>query len=756
MDCHFHPPKWSEKTVHIPEWWDSNPPHQVHLVPSMSLGGAERIVVDLATEWAKHGMTADIVTLHDAPSTHILNAPGITLHQLHTLSWNDRLDRAAEIVKKSNFPAYCHIIGPSAFKRLWELGCQTIPVVHNARSGWGEDPTLWDHELVPYVIACGDFVANDIAQTTLSKPVKVIRHMVPKPSIMTAEQRLKIRAAFGVNNDTILIGMIGRIVPQKRYTRAVRILAELLNTGIKAKLVIIGATRSQNGKIARDALEIEASNLGVRASIIMTGPIADARNLVGAFDIFLNTSIFEGVSIATMEAVASGVPVITADAGGQKEAIGPHDIIIPNDATDAEWVDSIIKTSCCSNRPLFEYDNRICHYNTWGWTNVFNAPNPNPPKCDILFVTGNMDVGGAQRSLCNLVTELPSYGINPIVAVCGQFGVPEFMEPALKTGVKFMDLSGGPQYLGHLRGRAGRVMSLAYNTNPKWIVFWNMDAASKITITKAMAGSTIKVCDVSPGPALYKELDTELDFGRAMSLIPDDYMASLDMLVSKYQDGGPDPKRKQPKTFRVIPNGVPIISSYLSDNDGPKPPIGYNPDLAVVTVCRLTQSKRPDLLPLVAKYLDNIVPGATLTVVGGVHNDNTIMIDPPKNLFFVGPDHRTTKFLHRFACFYMVSLDQGCPNASLEAMMAGLPIVANPNGGTNEQIENGINGYLVPDKDDPNQFAKDLAMALAKVILNKPLARTMGMVGQHKALVEFSMEKMVTSYIEAFGFGRRE
>ena len=102
----FQPPKWIGKSVHIPEWLDSNPSHQVHVVPSMSLGGAERIVVDLAKAWSSHGMTADIITLHPAPSIHIFDAPGITLHQLHDLPWNDRLDKAAEIIKRTNLPTY--------------------------------------------------------------------------------------------------------------------------------------------------------------------------------------------------------------------------------------------------------------------------------------------------------------------------------------------------------------------------------------------------------------------------------------------------------------------------------------------------------------------------------------------------------------------------------------------------------------------------------------------------------------------------
>ena len=54
---------------------------------------------------------------------------------------------------------------------------------------------------------------------------------------------------------------------------------------------------------------------------------------------------------------------------------------------------------------------------------------------DLLFVTGSMDVGGAQRSLCNLAEALASRGVRVTVAVVGPMGVPGFMDAARAAGV---------------------------------------------------------------------------------------------------------------------------------------------------------------------------------------------------------------------------------------------------------------------------------------------------------------------------------
>jgi glycosyltransferase involved in cell wall biosynthesis len=91
--------------------------------------------------------------------------------------------------------------------------------------------------------------------------------------------------------------------------------------------------------------------------------------------------------------------------------------------------------------------------------------------------------------------------------------------------------------------------------------------------------------------------------------------------------------------------------------------------------------------------------------------------DLPDNLHFAGPWESTLAVLPRFACFYMVSRDQGCPNASLEAMACALPVVANPDGGTGEQVAHGKSGLLVPDPGGSDAaYAEKLADALAEIL----------------------------------------
>ena len=63
---------------------------------------------------------------------------------------------------------------------------------------------------------------------------------------------------------------------------------------------------------------------------------------------------------------------------------------------------------------------------------------------------------------------------------------------------------------------------------------------------------------------------------------------------------------------------------------------------------------------------------------------------------WIGEQEPVEPFLGKLDLFAMVSEPAGCPNASLEAMAAGIPVVITNVGGASEQVEDGITGRLVP------------------------------------------------------------
>jgi len=84
---------------------------------------------------------------------------------------------------------------------------------------------------------------------------------------------------------------------------------------------------------------------------------------------------------------------------------------------------------------------------------------------------------------------------------------------------------------------------------------------------------------------------------------------------------------------------------------------------------------------------------------------------------------------------------EGCPNALLEAMAAGKPVVATRAGGTPEVVEDGVTGILVPPGD-----VEALRAALERLRTDPGLRRKMGEAGRERALRVFSPDRLVRRY----------
>jgi glycosyltransferase involved in cell wall biosynthesis len=252
---------------------------------------------------------------------------------------------------------------------------------------------------------------------------------------------------------------------------------------------------------------------------------------------------------------------------------------------------------------------------------------------------------------------------------------------------------------------------------------------------------------------LRKELMSAGNYPQRLSLSVGEYFGRVDCFVSKYGSGlPPEVASKHPDRIRIISNGVPLSASGAA---APLPE-GCAPHLAVGTCCRIVPSKRLEQLVDVMDCLAERLPGAMLTIVGGAdpwHADYAAHIADKiaraglRNIHFFGAHADVWPFLRSFRVFVMLSDDQGCPNASLEAMAAGLPVVANDSGGTAEQVIHGVNGFLVS-PDDP----REIASAIQALLLDPKMRDSFGAAARRHVERTFPMERMIAEYLDAFGY----
>lgn len=156
-----------------------------------------------------------------------------------------------------------------------------------------------------------------------------------KFQINKAEKRKAFRAEYKINDEEIVISIIGRLVPIKNhdlFLRGLKIVAEKTNKRIRA--LIIGDGES------REVLENKANELGLlnteKNILTFTSWILDVDIALAGSDIVVLTSLNEGTPVSLIEAQAANVPVISSRVGGVENIVLEGETALLFDSGDVQ------------------------------------------------------------------------------------------------------------------------------------------------------------------------------------------------------------------------------------------------------------------------------------------------------------------------------------------------------------------------------------------------------------------------------------
>jgi len=132
------------------------------------------------------------------------------------------------------------------------------------------------------------------------------------------------RTKLKIDPDAFVFGTIGRLVAVKGHIYLLEAFKKIQTIYPSAKLVIIGG-----GKLEQEMKNyVQEHNLD--ASVILTGNVFDAYQYLPAFDVFVLSSLSEGLPLAVLEAMIAELPVIATDVGAVKDTIADKGILIPS------------------------------------------------------------------------------------------------------------------------------------------------------------------------------------------------------------------------------------------------------------------------------------------------------------------------------------------------------------------------------------------------------------------------------------------
>ena len=143
-----------------------------------------------------------------------------------------------------------------------------------------------------------------------------------------AEERAAARAELGFGPDDVVLICVARFAPQKAHDVLLRAFRGAREQEPRLKLALVGDDPFGDGRERAEAL---ATELELGSSVRFTGVRRDVPRLMGAADVFVMSSLWEGFGLVFLEAMSAGVPVLATRVSGVPEVVadGETGLLVP-------------------------------------------------------------------------------------------------------------------------------------------------------------------------------------------------------------------------------------------------------------------------------------------------------------------------------------------------------------------------------------------------------------------------------------------
>jgi glycosyltransferase involved in cell wall biosynthesis len=325
----------------------------LHVVDSLEFGGLERVTTDLAK--AQHALGHEVLVFSINPTVGLMpelraaNIPVVVGGKSRSLDLavlsklrGIAIDRKIDVVHAHNFV-------PNYYAAMALFGARHQPALvstcHDMGSRLSNRRLRWLYRLsllrTRRVAMVGQQVHDRYVESGMVRPqrAQTVLNGIPVHRFTgSPARRLAAREVLGISADVPVIGCVGRLVSLKNQRLLIEALPELRADHPSLRLVVVG-----DGPL-ESALRAQAASLNVERHIDFLGQRADVADLLPAFDIFALPSLTEGLSIALLEACATGLAVVATAVGGNPEIIrnGETGLLVP--AEDGGALCSALKT----------------------------------------------------------------------------------------------------------------------------------------------------------------------------------------------------------------------------------------------------------------------------------------------------------------------------------------------------------------------------------------------------------------------------
>ena len=201
-------------------------------------------------------------------------------------------------------------------------GVRLVHFVHGETNGRNRLVRLASRTPPDLVIANSRFIAGSAAKLFLNIPAEVLYPPVPTPDISDrGAARRKVRVELATSDEAVVILMVSRIESLKGHSSLLAALGRIRDEPTWVCWVVGGSQRPQEHELL-EALERQAKSLGIADRVRFVGPRSDVLTVMVAAEIYCQPNTGpEGFGLTFLEALYSGLPVVTSGFGGAAEIV---------------------------------------------------------------------------------------------------------------------------------------------------------------------------------------------------------------------------------------------------------------------------------------------------------------------------------------------------------------------------------------------------------------------------------------------------
>ena len=314
---------------------NTGPYRVVHVVLSLNIGGLEMVVLDLVRLLDQSGFEPHVICLNETGSlTPRFEAMGVPVESVGASSWG----RAGTFVRllrrfKQLRPdvVHTHNMAPH-FQGAIAARLIGVPVVVHTKHGRNYPdhlPSVLKNRFLSMLTDCIVPVSEDAAQVARQiERVPAAKLRVIHNGIDLGEFPESLAGRRRRGKHAITVARLHPIKDQATMLRAARLVVDV-EPDFRLEFVGDGPARAE--------LESLTDELGLRDHIQFTGFTSEVSRHLAEADVFLLTSVSEGISLTLLEAMATGLPVVATAVGGNPEIVvhGETGLLAPPKSPEA-------------------------------------------------------------------------------------------------------------------------------------------------------------------------------------------------------------------------------------------------------------------------------------------------------------------------------------------------------------------------------------------------------------------------------------